>query len=74
MMKTLFAVIVWTFGAFCAVAQSTPLPSWNDGAAKRAIIAFVEAVTTPGSPDFVATSERIAAFDNDGALWVEQPI
>jgi phosphoserine phosphatase len=74
MMKTLFAVIVWTFCAFSAVAQSTPLPSWNDGAAKRAIIAFVEAVTTPGSPDFVATSERIATFDNDGALWVEQPI
>lgn len=74
MLKALFAVILWAFGAASVLAQSAPLPSWNDGAAKRAIIAFVEAVTTPGSPDFVAPSERIATFDNDGTLWVEQPI
>ena len=74
MLKALFAFIVWAFGAVSVLAQSAPLPSWNDGASKRAIIAFVEAVTTPGSPDFVAPSERIATFDNDGALWLEQPI
>lgn len=51
-----------------------PLPSWNDGDAKAAIVAFVAAVTTEGSPDFVPPAERIAVFDNDGTLWVEQPI
>src|SRR6266480_5928846 len=51
-----------------------PLPSWNDGPAKQSIIAFVEKVTKPGSPDFVPVSERIATFDNDGTLWCEQPI
>jgi len=53
---------------------SDPLPSWNDGNAKRSIIAFVEKVTTPGSPDFVPVPERIATFDNDGTLWAEQPM
>jgi hypothetical protein len=51
-----------------------PLPSWNDGPAKQSIIAFVEKVTTPGSPDFVPVPERIATFDNDGTLWCEQPV
>jgi hypothetical protein len=48
------------------------LASWNDGPAKRAILAFVEGVTTAG-PAFVAPADRIATFDNDGTLWVEQP-
>ncbi len=51
-----------------------PLPSWNDTAPKKAIIAFVEKVTKQGSPDFVPPPERIATFDNDGTLWAEQPI
>jgi phosphoserine phosphatase len=50
-----------------------PLPSWNEGNAKSAIINFVEAVTTEGSPDFVAVPDRIATFDNDGNLWSEKP-
>ena len=50
-----------------------PLPSWNDGAAKRAIIDFVARVTTQGGPDFVPIDQRIATFDNDGTLWTEQP-
>jgi hypothetical protein len=50
------------------------LPSWQDTAPKQAIIAFVEKVTKPGSPDFVPVAERIATFDNDGTLWAEQPI
>jgi hypothetical protein len=65
----------------CALAFTTavthaaePLPSWNDTAPKQAIIAFVEKVTTPGSPDFVSVPERIATFDNDGTLWAEQPM
>lgn len=51
-----------------------PLPSWNDTEPKSAIIEFVEAVTTPNSPDFVPEAERIAVFDNDGNLWPENPI
>jgi phosphoserine phosphatase len=51
-----------------------PLPSWNDGPAKAAIIEFVTKVTTAGSPDFVPVPERIATFDNDGTLWSEQPV
>jgi phosphoglycolate phosphatase-like HAD superfamily hydrolase len=50
------------------------LPSWNDTAPRKAIMTFVERVTTQGSPDFVPPAERIATFDNDGTLWAEQPI
>ena len=50
-----------------------PLPSWNEGSAKQAVMNFVEAVTTEGSPDFVPEADRIATFDNDGNLWSEQP-
>jgi hypothetical protein len=57
-----------------AIAGADPLPSWNDTAPKQAIIAFVEKVTTDGSPDFVPVPERIATFDNDGCLWAEQPM
>ncbi len=53
--------------------MTTPLASWNDGAARSAILDFVTKVTTPGSPDFVPELERIAVFDNDGTLWCEQP-
>tara|TARA_R100000027_G_scaffold52103_2_gene40812 strand:- start:40656 stop:41675 length:1020 start_codon:yes stop_codon:yes gene_type:complete len=54
-------------------AQTDPLPSWNDGETKAAIIEFVEAVSTEDSPDFVPIPERVATFDNDGTLWSEQP-
>jgi haloacid dehalogenase-like hydrolase len=62
--------------AAAAEAQSSAgvLPSWNDGPAKRAIIEFVQATTTKGSPDFVPPRERIAEFDQDGTLWVEHPV
>jgi len=56
-----------------ALAQPDPLPSWNDGASKKAIVDFVARVTTRGA-DFVAPAGRIATFDNDGTLWAEQPI
>ena len=56
-----------------AQAQTDPLPSWNDGAAKTAITAFVEATTRPG-PKFVAPEARVATFDQDGTLWVEHPM
>ena len=57
-----------------ASAQNDPLPSWNDTPAKQAIVDFVGRVTKAGAPDFVAPAERIATFDNDGTLWVEQPM
>jgi hypothetical protein len=53
--------------------MTDPLPSWNDAAAKQAIIAFVKGTTTQGSPKYVEPEERIATFDQDGTLWVEQP-
>jgi len=56
------------------VYAADPLPSWNDTAPKKALVAFVEKVTKPGSPDFVPVAERIATFDNDGTLWAEQPM
>ena len=57
-----------------AQAPPDPLPSWNDGATKTSILNFVARVTTQGGPDFVAADKRIATFDNDGTLWVEQPM
>lgn len=57
-----------------AVFAADPLPSWNDGASKKSIIAFVEKTTKQGSPDFIPIVERIATFDNDGTLWAEQPL
>ncbi len=67
--------LVGPFLRISAHAQGAdPLPSWNDGLAKQSILDFVAAVTREGSPDFVPVRERIATFDNDGTLWVEQPM
>jgi phosphoglycolate phosphatase-like HAD superfamily hydrolase len=55
-------------------AQDDPLPSWNDGAAKQAILDFVTQTTTEDGADFVAPADRIATFDQDGTLWVEHPL
>jgi phosphoglycolate phosphatase-like HAD superfamily hydrolase len=57
-----------------AQAGADPLPSWNDGAAKQAIIAFVRDTTDRSSPKFVQPEARIATFDQDGTLWVEHPM
>lgn len=82
-MKSLFititAVLLATaaFGAMSAEGLAKAedlLPSWSDTAPKQAIIQFVEKVTREGGPDFVPPAERIATFDNDGTLWVEQPM
>jgi phosphoglycolate phosphatase-like HAD superfamily hydrolase len=54
--------------------QSVPLPSWNDGPAKQAILDFVRVTSDRTSASFVPPEERIATFDQDGTLWVEQPI
>ena len=66
---------VFTFMvAGCATSKPDPLPSWNKGPAKQAIVSFVQKVTKEGSKDFVPPAQRIATFDNDGTLWSEQPL
>jgi hypothetical protein len=62
------------FATVPAEAQPDPLPSWNDGPAKKAIVDFVKDTTTQGSPKFVPPEERIATFDQDGTLWVSHPM
>jgi len=68
--KVLVGLLLLTNVALAA----DPLLSWNDTTAKKAIVTFVDKVTKEGSPDFVPVPERIAAFDNDGTLWCEQPM
>ena len=71
------ALLLVSLGLSClqpAWAADDALPSWQDGAAKQAIVDFVAHVTTRGGPAFVPESERIATFDNDGTLWAEQPM
>jgi len=63
-----------TVVAASPLRAADPLPSWNDGAAKRAILSFVAETTSAGAPGFISSPERIATFDNDGTLWVEQPM
>jgi phosphoserine phosphatase len=64
----------WILGSTLAAHAGDPLPSWNDGASRRAIIAFVEKVSDEKGESFVPPSERIAVFDNDGTLWPENPL
>jgi phosphoglycolate phosphatase-like HAD superfamily hydrolase len=54
--------------------KADPLPSWNDGAAKKAILDFVRTSTDKVSPRFVPPAERVTVFDQDGTLWCEQPL
>jgi phosphoglycolate phosphatase-like HAD superfamily hydrolase len=68
----LLAAVCWTGSSGFGAVDS--LPSWNDGPAKAAVVAFVNKVTTEGSPEFVPPAERIAVFDNDGTLWCENPL
>jgi phosphoserine phosphatase len=62
------------FTSAAAQAQGDPLPSWNEGATKASILDFVARVTTQSGPFFVPVDQRIATFDNDGTLWIEQPM
>src|SRR5919106_257345 len=74
-LTALLVVCMWSWQSASAQSSSTdPLPSWKNGAAKQAIVKFVERVTEEDGPDFVPAAERIATFDNDGTLWAEQPI
>lgn len=71
-MRVLLLIVALSVAPSAAEAED-PLPSWNDGPSKQAIVAFVQKVTTPGA-DFVAPVQRIATFDNDGTLWSEKPV
>jgi hypothetical protein len=72
-MRTLQAVAL-ALVASAPLEAADPLPSWNEAAAKRSIVEFVEKTTREGSPGFVPPAGRIAVFDNDGTLWSEQPM
>ncbi|MDO9214467.1 MAG: HAD family hydrolase [Methylococcales bacterium] len=67
-------LLVCLSSATVAAKSGDPLPSWNNGASKTAIMQFVNKVTKKGGADFVPPAERIATFDNDGTLWIEQPM
>ncbi|WP_165067893.1 HAD family hydrolase [Paludisphaera rhizosphaerae] len=67
-------VAVATFAVASPVLSAEPLPSWNEGSAKRAILEFVERATKQGGPEFIPPADRIAVFDNDGTLWSEKPV
>ena len=76
-MRRLFSIVAaasMDLLAALAHAQTDPLPSWNDDAAKKRIVNFVRATTMEAGKDYVAPADRIAVFDNDGTLWAEQPI
>src|SRR6516165_4128832 len=60
--------------AFVQQEKADPLPSWNDGPTKKAILDFVRVTTDKASPRFVPPEERVVTFDQDGTLWVEQPM
>ncbi len=73
-LTVLVVAITLIAGTTFATDKNDPLLSWNDGPAKKAIIEFVKATTDKASPKYVPPEERIAAFDQDGTLWVEQPM
>jgi phosphoserine phosphatase len=68
-----FFTLVIMLSACVVQAAVDPLPSWNPGPAKDAVLQFVRDVKTPGQPKFVRAEDRIAVFDNDGTLWSERP-
>jgi phosphoglycolate phosphatase-like HAD superfamily hydrolase len=72
--KSSVVAVALTVLSLGLVRAQNPLPSWNDGPAKEAIVEFVKATSTQGSPQFVPPEERIATFDQDGTLWVEHPM
>ena len=74
-----FLRITFTLLTIALVGHATaraqdPLPSWNDGPAKQAIVDFVRTTTETGGAKFVPPEDRVATFDQDGTLWVEHPV
>jgi phosphoserine phosphatase len=71
---TYWAALFILFAIPNVSAADDPLPSWNDGPAKQAVVDFVKATTDQSNPNFVPSEARIATFDQDGTLWVEHPM
>jgi hypothetical protein len=67
-------LLLLTFSIITHARTADPLPSWNKGPAKTAIVKFVKEATQKGGRHFIASAKRIAVFDNDGTLWSEQPL
>ncbi|MBN9690214.1 MAG: haloacid dehalogenase-like hydrolase [Verrucomicrobia bacterium] len=72
--RNIIALLGIVLTSFTTTSAQDPLPSWNDGPAKQAIVDFVRTTTTTGGANFVPPEERIATFDQDGTLWVEHPM
>ncbi len=70
----IFSIVTFTDEQLKKEIDSEPLPSWNNGNSKKQIIEFVELVTDPSSSGYVPPENRIATFDNDGTMWIEQPL
>jgi len=73
-MKSPLPFLLVLLAFFAPLAAADPLPSWNPGSAKQALLDFVEKTTNPDSKEFVPAPERLAVFDNDGTLWPENPM
>lgn len=69
-LRWFWLILLWPL----LLQAAEPLPSWREGPSKKAIVEFVQAVTTDSSKDFAKPANRIAVFDNDGTLWSEQPL
>ncbi|MGF6157383.1 hypothetical protein M2267_002642 [Ensifer sp. KUDG1] len=72
--KQLAALTALSLTFASSISSADDLPSWKDGATKQAIVDFVSQVSTEGSRGYVAPTERVAVFDNDGTLWGEHPM
>lgn len=73
-MKYLFSLLLNLLLIGHVLAANDPLPSWQEGPRKQSIIDFVKHVTNKNHPDYVTPVNRIATIDNDGTLWLEQPV
>ena len=72
--RCLLLVVGLLFATIAGWAQADPLPSWNDGPAKQAILTFVHVTTDQANPNYVPPADRFATFDQDGTTWVEHPM
>jgi hypothetical protein len=72
--RNIFTLLAIAVAGFTTTQAQDPLPSWNDGKAKKAIVDFVRATTETAGEKFVPPEERIATFDQDGTLWVSHPM
>jgi len=73
-LRTVVALVAILLVSPAFAQESDPLPSWNDGPTKQAIIDFVTKVSEPESGDYLPPQDRVATFDNDGNLWAEKPV